>query len=150
MLADLSRAAGTRLPSPFRGFARRVLEFPWHYRTLHSLADAGETTRGALKARFRRRGLPSPAIYLRWLRLLAVSSVLSDRSITVSDASHRMGFTSAGNLCRSLRTVAGVTATESRTPAAFRSMLVAFAAENLDEEALEAWATLEDLFRRAA
>ena len=40
-LADLTRAAGTQLPSPLRSFARRILEFPAHYTNLHALSGDG-------------------------------------------------------------------------------------------------------------
>jgi AraC-like DNA-binding protein len=147
-LADLSRAAGARLPVPLRSFARRVLEFPGHYTSLHDLARACGVTRGALKARFRRRGLASPYAYLRWLRIIAVAELLSDRSVTVGAAAHRLGFTSAGNLCRMLASLSGLTPTEVRTVQGRRRLSISFASTYLTPEALEAWTELEGLFRR--
>src|SRR5262245_59203025 len=78
-LAELSRAAGARLPAPLRSVARRVMEFPTHYADLHGLAEVSRMSRGALKARFRRRGLPSPSEYVRWFRVMAASMLLADR-----------------------------------------------------------------------
>ncbi len=149
-LAELSRAAGAPLPAPLRGFARRVLEFPSRYRTLHDVADCCDVSRGALKARFRRRGLPSPYTYLRWLRVLAVAKVLSDRDVTVARAAHQLGFTSAGNLCRLIDQLAETTTTELRTVHGWRRLVVRFAWVHLSPEALAAWATLTDLFERRA
>jgi AraC-like DNA-binding protein len=149
-LGELSRAAGARLPLPLRGFARRVLEFPWRYRSLHAVADACGTSRGALKARFRRRGLPTPFSYLRWYRVLALAGLLSDRSITVATAAHRLGFTSDGNLCRMLWSVAGMTPTEVRTVVGWRRLVITHAWEYLSHEELEAWALMDDLFGRHA
>ena len=149
-LGELSRAAGARLPLPLRTFARRIMEFPWRYRSLHALADACGTSRGALKARFRRRGLPTPSTYLRWYRVLAVATHLSDRSITVASAAHRLGFTSDGNLCRMLWSVTGMTPTEARTVNAWRRLVLTHAWQHLSPDALEAWAQLDDLFGNQA
>jgi AraC-like DNA-binding protein len=127
-----------------------VLEFPSRYRTLHDVADCCDMSRGALKARFRRRGLPSPYTYLRWLRVLAVAEVLSDRDVTVARAAYQLGFTSAGNLCRLIDQLADTTTTELRTVHGWRRLVVRFAWVHLSPEALAAWATLTDLFERRA
>ena len=148
LLAELSRAAGARLPLPLRGFTRRILDFPWRYRSLHSVAAACDTSRGALKARFRRRGLPTPFAYLRWYRVLALSHYLSDPSITVAAAAHRLGFTSDGNLCRMLWSMTGTTPTEIRSASARRRLVLEHAWSFLSADALEGWATLDDLFVR--
>lgn len=148
VLADLTRAAGAQLPRPLRTFARRILEFPVHYTTLHQLADVCQLSRGALKAKFRRRGLASPYTYLRWLRLMAVADLLSERSVTVAQAGRRIGFTSAGNLCRMMGDVCGMTPTEVRSVRGRNRLLLSFAWKHLTPEALEAWADLGELFRR--
>lgn len=147
-LAELSRAAGAPLPAPLRTFARHVFEFPSRYTKLHALADSCGLSRGALKARFRRRGLASPYTYLRWFRVMAVSEVLSDRDVTVAQASHRLGFTSAGNLCRVCEGLADTTPTELRTVHGWKRVVVRFAWTHLSSEALDAWATMDDLFAR--
>lgn len=147
-LADLSRAAGMQLPFPLRGFARRVFEFPSRYTSLHDLSAAWGMSRGALKARFRRRGLASPYTYLRWFRVMAVAEVLSDRRVTVARAAHRVGFTSAGNLCRVTASLAGTTPTELRSVRGWNRLIVRFAWIHLTPEALDGWTSLSDLFRR--
>lgn len=147
-LADLTKATGGQLPVPLRCFARRVLEFPAHYTSLHSLAHACGTTRGALKAKFRRRRLSSPHSYLRWFRILAVADLLSDRDVTVLTAARRLGFTSDGNLCRMMSAVAGMTPTEGRTVHGWNRLLISFAWTHLSPDALEAWASLDALFSR--
>jgi AraC-like DNA-binding protein len=147
-LADLSRAAGARLPAPLRGFARRILEFPVHYKSLHPISKACGVTRGALKARFRRRGLASPYTYLRWLRIMAVAELLSDRSVSVATAAHRLGFTSDGNLCRMMGALTGLTPTEVRTVRGWQRLLITFAWIHLTPEALDAWTELDGLFGR--
>jgi len=147
-IADLSRAAGARLPLPLRAFARRVLEFPIHYTSLYPLARACGLTRGALKARFRRRGLDSPFTYLRWLRIIAVAKVLSDRSVTVAAAAARLGFTSDGNLCRMMASLTRLTPTEVRTVRGWNTLLIGFAWEHLTPEHLDAWAGLDGLLER--
>ncbi len=149
-LADLSRAAGARLPLPLRAFARRILEFPLHYTTLHPVAKGCGLTRGALKARFRRRGLDSPYTYLRWFRLIAVAALLSDRSVTVAQAAHRLGFTSDGNLCRMMASLTRLTPTDVRSVRGWNSLLISFAWMHLTPDALDAWAGLEGLFARRA
>lgn len=147
-LADLSRAAGARLPVSLRTFARRIMEFPEHYTTLHDIADACGVSRGALKARFRRRGLSSPYTYQRWFRIMSVAAVLSDQSVTVGAAAHRLGFTSSGNLCRMMGSLADLTPTELRTVRGRQRLLISFAWIHLTPEAIEAWSDLGRLFRR--
>ena len=147
-LSELSRATGRRLPPPLRAFGRRVLEFPSHYTTLHPLADACDTTRGALKARFRRRDLSTPSTYLRWFRLIAVSQLLSDREVTVAEAASRLGFTSDGNLCRTMWNVLEMTPTEARSLRGWNRILITFAWSHLTPDLLEAWSTLDSLFER--
>lgn len=147
-LADLSRAAGARLPLPLRAFARRILEFPLHYTTLHPIAKGCGLTRGALKARFRRRGLESPYTYLRWFRTIAVAEVLSDRSVTVAHAAARLGFTSDGNLCRMMASLTRLTPTDVRTVRGWNTLLISFAWQHLTPDALDAWAGMDGLFER--
>lgn len=145
-LSDLGRAAGRPLPPALRGFGRRVLEFPSHYDDLHPLAEACGLSRGALKARFRRRGLPSPYAYLRWFRILAVAYALSDRAVTVAQVANRLGYTSDGNLCRSMLSFTHVTPTEARTLHGWNRLLISFAWTHLGSAALEAWREMDDLF----
>jgi len=150
--ADLSRAAGRPLPVPLRSFARRVLEFPSRYASLHDLAGTCGLSHGALKARFRRRELASPYTYLRWFRVMAVAEVLSDRRVTVARAAHRTGFTSAGNLCRTTASLVGTTPTELRTVRGWNRLVVQFAWTHLTPDTLDGWTTLTELFpgRRVA
>lgn len=145
-LADLTRAAGTQLPFPLRSFARRILEFPAHYTNLRTIADACGMSRGALKARFRRRGLDSPFTYQRWLRLMAVADLLSDREVPIAVAARRMGFTSDANMCRTMARVCQMTPTEVRTVHGWNRLLISFAWLHLTPQALEAWAGLDELF----
>lgn len=147
-LADLTRAGGRALPPALRAFARRVLEFPSHYDDLRPLAESCGLSRGALKARFRRRSLPSPYAYLRWLRMIAVANVLADRSVTVAQAATRLGFTSDGNLCRTMLSVTGLTPTEARTLRGWNRLLIHFAWTHLGADAIAAWSELEELFLR--
>lgn len=147
-LADLSRAAGRRLPQALRAFGRRVMEYPSYYTTLRPLAETCSTSRGALKALFRRRDLSTPSTYLRWFRLMAVAHVLADREVTVADAASRLGFTSDGNLCRMMWGVCEMTPTELRSLRGWNRLLITFAWSHLSPDHLEAWSTLEDLFEQ--
>jgi len=150
-LADLGRVAGRPLPFALRAFGRRVMEFPTRYQSLHSIADLCDASRGALKARFRRRGLSSPYTYLRWFRLLAVARTLSDADVSVARAAELRGFTSGGNLCRTIRQLSDLAPTELRSHSGRNRLLLTFAARHLSHDALLAWSDLEDLFvRRAA
>jgi AraC-like DNA-binding protein len=151
-LRDISRAAGSKLPGPLRGFGRRVMEFPARYVDLHALEEVSGLSRGALKARFRRRGLASPFGYLRWFRVMAAAHVLRDPSLTTLRASHRLGFTTDGNFCRSIITTTGLTPTELRSQTGWLRMIAVFAGTYLGPDAIEAWASLDGLFlgRRVA
>jgi len=149
-LGELGRAAGAPLPPPLRGFARRVMEFPSHYDDLHPLAETCGSTRGALKARFRRRGLPSPSLYLRWFRLMSVAYALSDRNVTVAQVANRLGYTSDGNLCRAMLSLTGMTTTEVRTLPGWNRLLISFAWTHLGVAELEGWWDIGDLFAARA
>lgn len=147
-LGDLGKAIGAPLPPALRGFARRVLEFPSHYNDLHPVAKMCGLSRGALKARFRRRSLPSPYGYLRWFRIMAAAYLLSDRSVTVAQAARRLGFTSDGNLCRTMRSLTGLTPTSVRSLNGWNRLLISFAWNYLHTDARIAWMELDDLFLR--
>jgi len=147
-LADLSRAAGARLPVPFRTVSRRVMEFPVHYADLHGLSEVTGMSRGALKACFRRRGLPSPYLYVRWFRVLAAAQLLSDRSVTTLEVAHRLGFTTGGNFCRTVKSVTGLTSNEIRSVHGWNRLLMMFAWRYLRPGAQAGWATLDGLFAR--
>jgi AraC-like DNA-binding protein len=149
-LVDLGKAAGTPLAGPLRGFARRVLEFPTLYHDLHVMARACQLSRGALKARFRRRGLESPYTYLRWFRMMAVAYLLTGREVTVAQAAYRLGFTSDGNLCRAMASLTGFTPTEVRIVRGWNRLLIAFAWTYLTGPSLDAWVGLDELFRQRA
>ena len=149
-LADLARAAGARLPMALRSVGRRVMEFPSHYADLHPLADVTGMTRGALKARFRRRGLVSPSVYVRWFRALAAAHLLANREVTTLQAAHRLGFTTGGNFCRTIKSVTGLSSTEVRGIHGWNRLLVTYAWRHLGPEALAGWQTLDDLFEQAA
>jgi hypothetical protein len=147
-LRDLSRAAGSRLPALLRAFGRRVLEFPGRYDDLHGFEHTTGLSSGALKARFRRKGLESPSIYLRWFRAMAAAQVLRDASVTTLHASHRLGYTTDGNFCRAIITTTGMTPTELRSEVGWQRLVVTFAKTYLGPDALEAWSTLDPIFQR--
>ena len=127
------------------------MEFPSHYADLHGLAEVTGMSRAALRARFRRRGLPSPSIYyMRWFRVLAAAQLLADREITTIEAAHRLGFTTGGNLCRTVKSVTGVSSNDIRSVHGWNRLLILFAWRFLGRNELAAWETLENLFQREA
>lgn len=146
LFRDLTAAAGRSLPGSLRGMGRRILEFPSRYTDLHAMAELSGISRGALKARFRRRGLPSPYTYLRWFRVLAAVHVLEDGEPTTEEAAYRVGLHSSGNFCRYVQEVSGCTPTELRQPVARIRTLTGFVEECLGPSELEAWEGLHDLF----
>ena len=79
---------------------------------------------------------------------MSVADLLSDRSITVAVAAQRLGFTSDGNMCRSMLSLTGMTPTEVRSLPGWNRLLVTFAWTHLSPDALEAWASLDELFER--
>lgn len=147
---DLSRAAGSGLPRALRGFGRRVLEHPARYQDLHAVAELTGLTRGALKARFRRREMPSPYTYLRWFRVFAASHVLSNPEVTTEEAAHRLGLHSSGNFCRYVQEVSGLAPSGIRDPVGRARLLVRFVGECLSREDAEGWASLDDIFLEGA
>ncbi len=148
LLGDLGRLAGGSLPLPLRAFARYTLELPVRYTDLNDLTGTAGMSRGALKARFRRRDLDSPFTYLRWFRAMAVAEVLADPSVTVAAAAERLGFTSGTNMCRMVRSLTGATPGTLRGRGARRWLRVAFANAHLTGQALRGWARLDDVFGR--
>lgn len=145
---DLGRMAGARVPRGLRGFGRRVLEFPSRYGDLHDVSRLSGITRGALKGRFRRRDLPSPAVYLRWFRVVAATHILSDPETTTEEAAFRLGLHSSGNLCRFVQDVSGLTPTEVRSPEGRIRVLTGFVKECLGRSEMERWDDLAGLFVR--
>jgi len=150
ILVDMSRMCGFPLPHEFRGFVRRLLEFPARYNKLEAMSAVAGLSTGALKARFRRRGLPSPFGYLSWLRVVAATRVLADPSITTVEAAFRLGYTSNGNFCRSVQAVSGLTTTDIRSPEGRTRVLAAFVTDHLTPGMRESWESLSGLFRRVA
>lgn len=148
LFRGMERAAGATLPPAFRGMARRVLEYPRHYASLGALAERVGVSTGALQGRFLRRGLRSPSEHLRWLRVLAVSKGFEDPGLTVAAAAERYGYTSAGNLCRTLQNTAGRSPSDLREPVQQVELITCFARDFLDEEARAAWPDLQDLFHQ--
>ncbi|MEX2466113.1 MAG: helix-turn-helix domain-containing protein [Gemmatimonadota bacterium] len=146
-LADLTRAAGGPLPLSFRAFTRHTLELPCRYTDLSAIAEAAGLSRGALKARFRRKGLDSPFTYLRWLRSFAVAERLVDPDVTVAMAARELGFTSDTNMCRMVKILTGATPGSLRDPGVRRRLRLAFVREHLTRGALEGWSRLERIFR---
>ncbi|GMR14052.1 MAG: hypothetical protein BMS9Abin29_2282 [Gemmatimonadota bacterium] len=150
ILVDLGRMCGFPLPREFRGFVRRLLDFPARYNKLEAIGAVAELSAGALKARFRRRGLASPFAYMSWLRVIAATRVLADPSITTVEAAFRLGYTSNGNFCRSIQTVSGLTTTDLRSPEGRNRVLAAFVTDYLTPEVRDSWESLSGLFRRVA
>jgi len=148
VFSDLTHILGRGLPPELRGFSRRVLEFPLRYSSLAALGEAFGLSPGALKARFRRRELPSPFRYLRWFRLLTVAHVLSDPRETTLTASHRFGFASDGNFCRWVQAAAGMTPSSLRHWNGRLLLLVRLVEDCLSNGYLDAWESLGGLFLR--
>lgn len=143
---DLVRVDGRRLPPAFRGLGRRVMEFPGRYDDLGAVARLTGLSRGALKARFRRRDLPSPYTYLRWFRVLALAHVLRDPDVSTEEAARRVGLHSSGNLCRYVDVLTGMSARDLRGSDARIRLVAAFAEACIRDVDLEGWGSLEDLF----
>ena len=148
VFADLTQAIGRGLPLEFRGFARRVLEFPLNYSSVEALGETAGLSPGALKARFRRKGLPSPSRYLRWLRLLAAAQVLSDPRETILTASFRLGFASDGNFCRWVRATSGLSPSLLREWNGRLLVVMSLVQECLPESSLDGWRRLGGVFLR--
>jgi hypothetical protein len=77
---------------------------------------------------------------------MAAAHVLRDPSLTTLRASHRLGFTTDGNFCRSIMTTTGLTPTELRSRTGWLHMTTVFSGTFLGRDALEAWASLDGLF----
>ena len=149
VFSDLTRILGEGLPLEVRGFFRRALEFPALYGSLRQAGEMYGLSPGALKARFRRRELPSPSTYLRWLRLVAAGRILADPEETVLSASYRMGFASDGNFCRWVSSVSGMNPSALRDWDGRLHLLIRLADECLHPGSLEKWRSFRGLFLRS-
>lgn len=147
---SLVSASGQPLSPAFKGFARRVLEFPRRYNDLHGISHLTGHTRDAVKARFRRRSIPSPSLYLRWLRTVAVAYALSEPGATTAAVAFRFGYSSGGNLCRSIISTVDMTTVELRTPLGRSKLLLRFTDEMLKPQYLREWSDFGSLFLRGA
>lgn len=148
VFADLSLILGCGLPADFKGFARRVMEYPARYSSLSDLGHFLNPSPGALKARFRRRGLPSPSTYLRWFRVMAAGKLLADPQQTTLTSSFRMGFTSDGNFCRWVQATSGYPPSALRGREGRMLVLLRLATETFPPGAMEAWGNLGGIFLR--
>jgi AraC-like DNA-binding protein len=148
VFADLTLTLGRGLPPDFKGFARRVMEYPARYASLSDLGRFLDPSPGALKARFRRRGLPSPATYLRWFRVVAAGRLLADPRQTTLTSSFRMGFTSDGNFCRWVQKTSGYPPSALRGREGRMLLLLRLAAEAFPSGAMEGWESLGGAFLR--
>lgn len=147
-LDDLTRIIGRELPGELKGFSRRVMESPVRYSSLGAVGDVFGLSAGALKARFRRRDLPSPARYLRWFRLLSAGRVLADPEVTTLTAAFRMGFASDGNFCRWVRDASGMNPSALREWDGRMLLLIRLAESCLSATALAGWESFGGLFLR--
>lgn len=149
ILDGFAHASGRPLPAPFCGFARRVLEYPALYADLRRLSHGTGISVGALKARFRRRGLPSPFLYLRWLRILAAAHLLSSRpELSLTGAALLLGFSSGGNFCRTVSTVTGASPSALRQRSTLHRLVAGFARNYLAADRLTVWNPLHSIFLR--
>jgi len=149
-LAHLSKAAGRPLPASLCGFARRAMEDPAHYSETAPLAAVSGMSRGALKGRFRRRGLASPYTHLRWFRVLAIARLLEEPATRTMDVAHRLRLSHSGNVSRMVRQVSGETTTDLRTEEGRNRLVLKLSDGLLRPAALEAWDALGELFLRKA
>lgn len=150
LLSAFTRAAGRSLPLSFRAVARRVLEDPARYTTLEGLVPVMRISSPALRARFRRRELPSPLEYLRWLRLLAVVHHLQTTPHSVSNTAVHLGFHSSGNLARFTRSICGRTPAALRGPGIRAELTVEVSARLFQRTDFDRWDSLDQLFPREA
>ena len=150
LLRDLGRLAGRPLPLEVRALARRVLEFPSRYALTEEVARAVGLSPGAMKARFRRRGIPSPFAYTVRLRALCACELLAGRGMTTTSVAFHMGYSSGGNFCRAFRMLTGLKPSVGATVQGRLAVTTSFAAELLRPEQLEKWDDLGPLFVRAA
>ena len=148
LFGDLSGVVGRSLPPAFRGLCRRVLEYPARYADLHGVASLTGLSRGALKARFRRRGLRSPTDHVRWLRALTAAHVVERDGLNTVQAAYRLGFTSSGNFCRAIQATTGFSPGELRFAGRRVELLVDFARRFLTPDQVVAWSGLKAVFLR--
>ena len=150
ILRDLGQVAGRPLPLEHRALARRVLEFPSRYALTEEVAGTAGLTPGAMKARFRRRGLPSPFAYTIRLRALCACEFLSRQEMTTTSVAYHMGYSSSGNFCRAFLKLTGLKPSVGGTVKGRLVVTTSFGAELLRAEQLDKWDGLGALFVRAA
>jgi len=150
LLRDLGRVSGSPLPLELRALACRVPEFPSQYALTEGVTGNVRLTPGAMKARFRRRGLPSPFAYTVRLRTLCGCELLARREMTTTSVAYDMGYLSSGNFCRAFLKLTGMRPSVGATVRGRLAVITSFATELLQGEQLEKWDDLGPLFVRAA
>lgn len=150
LLRDLGHVAGRPLPLELRALARRVLEFPSRYALTEEVAGTVGLTSGAMKARFRRLGLPSPFAYTVRLRALCACELLARPEMTTTSVAYHMGYSSSGNFCRAFLMLTGLKPSVGGTLQGRLAVTTSFAAELLRAEQLDKWDGIGPLFVRAA
>ena len=150
ILRELGQLAGRPLPLELRALVRRVLEFPSLYALTEEVAGRVGLTPGAMKARFRRRGLPSPFAYTVRLRALCACEFLSRKEMTTASVAYHMGYSSSGNFCRAFLKLTGLRPSVGATLPGRLVTSANFAADLLRAEQLERWDDLRPMFVRAA
>ena len=150
LLRDLGQAAGSPLPPGVRSLGRRVLEFPARYSRTGDVAAAVSLTPGALKARFRRFGLPSPFAYTARLRALSATELLTWPGMTTERVAFHLGYASGGNFCRAFQKLTGLRPSEAATVEGRLLFLTRFASELLAQEQIAQWAEAGALFTNVA
>ncbi len=146
---DLGHLAGRPLPLELRALVRRVLEFPSRYASTDGVAGTVGLTPGAMKARFRRCGLPSPFAYTVRLRALCACELLSRDSMTTASVAYHMGYSSSGNFCRAFLDLTGLRPLVGATLQGRLIVSTRLATELLQTEQLLKWDELGPLFVRA-
>lgn len=145
---DLAATAGSPLPPALKGLGRRVMEYPARYRTLRPLESATGLSPDSLKARFRRRELESPSVYLRWFRAVAVVHVLTREGLGYREGAFRLGFAGSSNLCRFVERTTGLSPGVLTGQHGRERLLASFVSALLEAETLERWQRMDRVFLR--
>ena len=107
-------------------------------------------TPGAMRARFRRRGLRSPFAYTVRLRTLSACELLARQDVTTSSVAYHMGYSSSGNFCRAFLNLTGLRPSAGATVQGRLAVMTSFVSDLMRPDQLEKWDDIGPLFVRAA
>jgi AraC-like DNA-binding protein len=113
-------------PDDARTVLRSLFHLPSHVTTVRKVANGLGVGATTFTSRFARAQLPPPRDYLAYARLVRVAHLLENPGCSISQAAHRLEYSSPQSFSRHLRFVLGISAADFRRQYTASAMLDRF------------------------